>query len=136
MRILLLLEQYHSPQTEEMLCAVDFVIVYGKTFEIADEDLNGDNPYKFSEFVSRKSKVKAALRELVLNGYACPTQKNSCIVYSITETGSQFCKGMENEYAKTYSEIAEKAVNIFAGHSEKSINEAINKYSAKSARKE
>ena len=53
LRIVLLLDAFGTPQNTDMLYATDFIVVYGKTFGLADEDLNGDNQYKFSEFVSR-----------------------------------------------------------------------------------
>ena len=68
LRLLILLDVYDYPQTLDMLYAVDFMATYGKTFNITEDNLNGDNQYKFSEFASRREAVKIALKALVLDG--------------------------------------------------------------------
>ena len=74
LRIILLLDAFGTPQNTDMLYATDFIVVYGRTFGLADEDLNGDNQYKFSEFVSRRSMVQKAIKELVLDGLVIPSE--------------------------------------------------------------
>ena len=50
----------------DMLYAADFMTTYGKTFGVSTSDLNGDNQYKFSEFVSRRQIVQNSLKKLCL----------------------------------------------------------------------
>lgn len=108
LRILLLLDAYSSPQNVDMLYAVDFIVVYGKTFGLSDDDLNGENQYKFSEFASRRVVVQNALKELVLDGLAKPDYGRNGIVYQITIAGRDFCRSLYSDYALEYSKTAKK----------------------------
>ncbi len=136
LRIILLLDAFGISQNVDMLYAVDFMAVYGKTFGISDEDLNGDNQYKFSEFASRRSVVQNALKELVLDGLAKPYHIGSGIVFQITPEGKDFCRSLDSDYAQEYSMTARKAVELVDGKSERAVIAAINKMSAQSAGKE
>lgn len=136
MRVLLLLNQYSEPQSCGTLSAMDFIVVYGETFGISKCDLNGENPYKFSEFASRKTKVLNALKELVLSGYVQPIQKSDSIVYCITKAGTDFCSGLNSEYSVDYSNTAKNAIPRYGNQSEKTIQTTINKHSMQSIRRE
>ena len=50
LRLLILLDEYDMPKSLDMLYAVDFMSLYGASFGITDQNLNGDNDYKFSVF--------------------------------------------------------------------------------------
>lgn len=132
LRIILLLDAFDTPQNTDMLYAADFIVVYGRTFGIADEDLNGDNPYKFSEFVSRRAVVQKALKELVLDGLVMPSEIDSGIVFQITADGKNYCASLESDYAKEYKTIAKKVVQFMSGKSERSVIAQINRMSATS----
>ncbi len=135
LRIILLLDAFGMPQNVDMLYAADFMAVYGKTFGISDEDLNGDNQYKFSEFASRRAVVQNALKELVLDGLAKPYHVRNGIVFQITPEGKDFCQSLDSDYAQEYSMTAKKAVELVNGKSERTVIAAINKMSAQSAGK-
>lgn len=132
LRIILLLDAFGTPQNTDMLYAADFIVVYGKTFGIADKDLNGDNQYKFSEFVSRRAIVQKALKELVLDGLVMPSEIDSGIVFQITADGKKYCASLESDYAKEYEAVAKKVVQFVSGRSERSIIAQINRLSATS----
>jgi len=87
LRLLVLLDIYDMPQTVDMLYAVDFMTVYGKSFGITETNLNGDNEYRFSEFASRREPVRAALKEMVLNGTAQALSYKNGLAYIITPEG-------------------------------------------------
>lgn len=135
LRIILLLDAFGMPQNVDMLYATDFMVVYGKTFGISDEDLNGDNQYKFSEFASRRSVVLNALKELVLDGLAKPYHVGSGIVFQITPEGETFCRSLDSDYAHEYSDTAKEAVKLVKGKSERAVIAGINKMSAQSVGK-
>lgn len=135
LRIILLLDTFKSPQNADMLYATDFMVVYGRTFGIADEDLNGDNQYKFSEFVSRRGRVQRALRELALDGFVKPYQVGNGIVYQVTSEGKRYCDSLGSDYAREYKSIAAKVVELVDGKTERSVIAEINKMSAKSLRR-
>lgn len=132
LRIILLLDAFDTPQNTDMLYAADFIVVYGRTFGIADEDLNGDNQYKFSEFVSRRAMVQKALKELVLDGLVMPSEIDSGIVFHITADGKKYCTSLESDYAREYKTIAKKVVQFVSGKSERSVIAQINRLSATS----
>ena len=50
LRLLILLDEYDMPKSLDMLYAVDFMTLYSASFGITDQNLNGDNDYKFSVF--------------------------------------------------------------------------------------
>lgn len=131
LRLLLLLDVYDLPQTLDTLYAVDFITVYGETFGISNLNINGDNEYKYSEFVSRRENVKEALRDLVLNGTVQAVGYKGGMSYIITPEGEDFCHSLNSEYAVEYRKNAEAAVRATAGKSERAIISMINKLSAK-----
>lgn len=134
LRIILLLDAFGTPQNTDMLYATDFMVVYGKTFGIADEDLNGENQYKFSEFVSRRAMVQKALKELVLDGLVRPSEIDSGIAFQITTDGRKYCDSLESDYAREYKLIAKKVVQFVSGKTERSVIAQINRMSATSLR--
>ena len=92
LRLLILLDEYDMPQTLDMLYVVDFMTVYSATFGITDQNLNGDNEYKFSVFASHREGVKEALKELVLDGTAQAVSYKEGLSYIITPEGEDFCE--------------------------------------------
>lgn len=87
LRLLLLLDEYDMPQTLDMLYAVDFMTIYSEPFGLSEQNLNGDNDLKFSEFASQRDLVKKALKELVLNGNAEAVSYKDGLSYIITPEG-------------------------------------------------
>lgn len=131
LRILILLDVYDLPQTLDTLYAVDFITVYGEAFGISKSNLNGDNEYKFSEFVSRRESVKEALRELVLNGTVQAVGYKGGMSFVITPEGEDFCESLNSEYAIEYRKNAKAVISATEGKSERDIISMINKLSAK-----
>ena len=84
LRLLLLLDEYDMPQTLDMLYAVDFMTIYSEPFGLSEQNLNGDNDLKYSEFASQRDLVKEALKELVLNGTAEAVSYKDGLSYIIT----------------------------------------------------
>lgn len=135
LRIILLLAEFGEAHSIDMIYATDFMVSYGATFSMSETDLNGENPYKFSEFASRREIVHAALKELVLDGLVFPTSTEHGILYSITDTGREFSQTLNSEYAQEYRKTAKKIVKAVAGKSERAVICDINKLSAASLRK-
>ena len=136
LRSILLLDAFGTPQNTDMLYATDFIVVYAKTFGLADEDLNGDNQYKFSEFVSRRYMVQKALKELVLDGFVIPTETDRGINYQISKLGKKYCASLESDYARAYKAIAGKVVEYADGKSERTIISNINRLSVTSLKED
>ena len=136
LRLLILLDEYDMPQTLDMLYAVDFMALYSASFGVTDQNLNGDNDYKFSVFASHRECVKEALKELVLNGTAQAVSYKSGLSYIITPEGEDFCKSLSSEYAREYRKNAHSVIEVTMNQSERVLISAIYKMSAKSFRGE
>lgn len=55
LRVLLLLEsEARTDFSINMIAAVDFAALYGRSFAFSGMNLHGDNLFKFSEFATRK----------------------------------------------------------------------------------
>ncbi len=109
------------PQTLDRLYAIDFMSLYSRSFGITDKDINGDNEYKFSEFASHRELVRAALKELVLDGMAQAVGYVNGMAYIITSDG-------------IHDYLEEEALEDFIGQqdfSEEAFHELFNRASAK-----
>lgn len=136
LRLLLLLNNLTEPMLLERLYIIDFLVVYGKDFGITEENLNGDNDFKYSEFQSRKAICKSALKELVLNGLVLPTSSKAGILYQITDVGMSYAEELKSEYALEYKNNTVKTMQHVGNCSNRILLEKINKLSAESIRGE
>lgn len=136
LRVLILLDESDMPQTLDMLYAVDFITLYSASFGITEQNLNGDNDYKFSVFASHRESVKEALKELVLNGTAQAVSYKDGLSYIITPEGEDYSKALNSEYAKEYRKNAKAVIRATATKTERALISAIYKMSAKSFRGE
>lgn len=132
LRLLILLYEFDMPQTLDMLYVADFMTLYSQAFNLADQNLNGDNDYKFSEFVSQRELVKDALKELVLNGTAGAVSYKNGLSYIITPEGEDYCESLESDYAREYRRNARKVVKTIADKSERTLIAAIYRMSEQS----
>jgi hypothetical protein len=135
LRVLLLLDKFENAQNLDMIYATDFMVSYGATFGAGQSDLNGDNPYKFSEFASRRNIVREALRQLVLDGLVIPIQSDTSIVYTLSEAGVTYSRSLDSEYACEYRKVSGQIIERISDNSERNIIDRINKMSAMSLRK-
>ena len=132
LRLLILLDEYDMPKSLDMLYAVDFMSLYGASFGITDQNLNGDNDYKFSVFASHRESIQEALKALVLNGTVQAVSYNEGLAYIITPEGEDFCLSLDSEYAKEYRKAAQAVIKTVANRSARTVIDAIYKLSAKS----
>ena len=135
-RIVLLLDVFGLPENLDMIYCVDFMVSYGRFFDLSRIDLNGENPYMFSEFAARRKFVKEALKELVLYGMVKPINANDGIVYQITEIGRKYSRSLTSDYAKDYRSVAQRAIQSVSGQSANAVISRINKMSAMHLRRE
>lgn len=124
------MDEFFEPKSLDMLYAADFMTAYGATFHLSNTDLNGENPYKYSEFASRREVVQSALKQMVLDGYAVPVKLDSGIAYTISSDGEDYCQSLESEYAKEYRQVASRVIKSIGNKSERSVIAAINLMSA------
>lgn len=132
LRLILLIDAFKKPQNADMIYAADFMVTYGQTFGIADHNLNGENLYKFSEFVSRRPLVQKVLKELTFNGYAKPLSTSSGIVYRLTDEGERMSRSLDSDYAIEYRTTAVEVIKSIGRKSERTLISEINKMAASS----
>lgn len=119
-------------KTADMIAAADFITVYGQAFGLADENLNGDNAFNFSEFASRRELVQKALRLLVLDGLVIVSKKRDGFRYRISSSGKAYRDRFNNDYADEYFATARAVNELIGTKSEKEILKLINRQSAMS----
>ncbi len=128
LRILLLLDVSNGKKmTENMLCALDFVIVYARDFFISNENLHGNGSYRFGEFASRRELTRQALKGLVVDGFAVVKAAKYGFVYSISKSGRDYCGRFESVYADDYRLSAWEVLTILQGKTEEEIIVMINR---------
>lgn len=134
LRLILLIDTFPKPQNADMIYAADFMVTYGQVFGIANHNLNGENLYKFSEFISRRSLVHKVLKELAFNGYAKPISTSVGIVYQLTTKGERVSRSLDSDYAKEYRTTALSVIKYIGRKSERALIAEINKKAAISLR--
>lgn len=135
-RLLVLLNECDMPQTIDKLYVLDFLALYGASFGITEQNLNGDNAYKFSVFASHRESIKEAIKELVLNRTVQAVNYNNALSYIVTPEGEDFCELLDSEYAKEYKKNVQMVIRYTANKSERALISAIYKLSAESFREE
>lgn len=121
LRILLLLNNLDMPISEEKVSALDFMTQYGHVFYLANYNLNGDNPYKFSEYLSKRQFTTEALKNLVMLGLVQPLDLSAGMQYSITPQGEEFCDSLDSIYAREYDEISQSVIRKTSEMEDKEI---------------
>ena len=125
MRVLLALLAETTPRTMDMIAAIDFISVYGKTFGIAETNLHGDNYYKYGEFTTRRAIVKKAIRQLLQNEMVDVYEKKDGFYFMINDVGEEYCVSLSSQYAIEYAKVAKAAMTFIGTKSDKEVIKAI-----------
>ena len=114
LRVLLLLDEtIKYPLTEDMILAMDFISVYGKDFGICEENLHGDNSYKYSELASRKEVINQSIKRLFLEGLI-DVDTSKGYRYSINDSGIDFISHIYNDYTEEYRNAISNFYNKYS----------------------
>lgn len=101
LRLLLLFSMIPEDKySQSWISAMDFLSIYGKSFDYQGENLHGDSWMRFTEYAMRLWNVRDALHEMVLHGWLTAFPTKNGYVYQITQTG----KEMAAEFATTYAD--------------------------------
>ena len=134
LRIPLLLEASgNETLTEGAIAAIDHIAVYSRDFGLSKVNLHGESKYRFGEFASRRKTVKAAIKQLVLDGLVVATRTSGGFNYRLSADGADFAESLDTEYADAYFESVKNVV-ASAGKSEGTLGEIINRKSIESIR--
>lgn len=134
LRVLLLLSQTKRALSKEEIVNFDFITIYSADFGVGEENLHGDNKFKYGEFASRQELCLVALKQLVVDGLVTVVTKDG-FSYKISATGLQYANDMESAYSIEYREIARKVFTQYSNYSEKEIRSEIDKKAIESARR-
>jgi len=130
LRVLLILEaSVSNPLTVDMITAADFITVHGKEFGVHDNNLHGDNVYKFSEFTVRREMVKAATKSLGLDSLITVRYLAHGFAYALTASGAEYCKKLSCSYAKEYRANVVKTLLFLKNKTEQDVLNSIVKLS-------
>jgi len=114
MRVLMVLLVDEKPKSADMIAAIDFLAVYGKTFDITENNLHGNNFYKYGEFATRRNMVKKAIRQLLQNDMVDVYEKEDGFYFMANDLGLDFCSSLDSDYAHEYS-YAVRAASTYVG---------------------
>lgn len=134
LRVLLLLSQTKRELSKEEIVNFDFISIYSAEFGIGEDNLHGDNKFKYGEFASRQELCWMALKQLVVEGLVTVVT-NDGFSYKISETGIQYTNDMESTYSIEYRDIAQKVFLQYSDYSEKEIRSEIDQKAIESARR-
>lgn len=125
LRLTILLNELDGDVSADYIQAIDFMALYGKCFSISDRNINGDNPFMFSEHASRRELVRSALKNLVLKGYVIPTATENGFVYRSTFEGSRFAEEQLNAFAESYRRTIQSALDVTSALEEDEVVERL-----------
>ena len=128
LRILIILNTVKSRLSIDRITDLDFIAIYGKDFGSSEYNLHGDNDYRFSEYTSKRKIVSQALKELILRGYIIPHCNKSGFNYSISRSGTMFCRSLNDKYAEDFTDIVKKTDSLFFEYSDRELIYIINEY--------
>lgn len=134
LRVLLLLSQTKRALSREEIVNFDFITIYSADFGVGEENLHGDNKFKYGEFASRQELCWIALKQLVVDGLVTIVTKDG-FSYKISAAGLQYANDMESAYSIEYREIARKVFAQYSNYSEKETRSEIDKKAIDSARR-
>lgn len=137
LRILLILESSKNQNFSlDMLTAIDFISLYGRDFGLSNENLHGDNSYKFSEFALRRELIKTAIKHLVLDDLIKVSTTKQGFTYSANQKGLSFSEHLSSDYANTYRQAVYLVRGFISNKTEREVLEYINKRSIYSLRED
>ncbi len=136
LRILLLLEAAQNESLSEgAIAALDYITVYSHDFGISESNLHGESKYRFGEFAPRRTTIRIAIKQLVLDRLVVATRSSSGFRYKLSSDGVDFASCLDTEYADAYYETATQVI-ARVGNSEHALGEMINQKSIASIRED
>lgn len=136
LHVLMLLEVTGGGFTIDRITDYDFIAVYAQDFGFNVKSLNGENGFAFSELAARRSIMKTALRDLVLDGLVIPDDDSKRgITYADSAQGSSISRGFDSEYAQAYKKLIRQVHRRYKNRTDVELSNIINKRSEKEVRR-
>lgn len=94
------------------ILALDFISCYAKAFDVALENLHGNNNFMYAEMAGRRSLVTEAIKKLVRYGIL-QVKNNRGFYYKITKYGLELSNELHSTYAQEYRRVAGLSVKKY-----------------------
>lgn len=94
--------------TLDRIVVYDFFAVYGQSFSLGDNNLNGENSYRFTELAARRTRCNNAIKSLVLDGLISIEKSSDGFKYTVSANGSLLAKSLTSKYASCYLQTAKR----------------------------
>lgn len=125
LRILLILGQQKSLSLDKLL-VFDFITTYAASFNLAKNNLHGDNAFNYSEIASRREMMNKGIRLLRMYKLVDINYSNqSGYGYHLTELRQGIEKQLHDQYAIEYRKSLIKVINKYSQFSSKKLMKLI-----------
>ena len=122
LRVLLLLDCEKTPLSADRITYIDFICLYGKDYDVLEQNINGDNRFGLAEFTNKTLVIKEAISKAVRNNYikVCVTPKG--LAYEINERGRAIVEDIKSlQFSKKYSSGAQLLLTKFKKEDDTSL---------------
>ena len=125
-RLLLLLSALPTDDYSQLwLSGMDFIVEYGHTFGLTEENLHGDSWMKFTEYATKIVNVTEGLHALTFRGWVKVIPGKNGFTYRITASGTEVAEAFATSYALEYRDIAQIAFDQYGDMNEKALDKMI-----------
>lgn len=126
LRILLVL---YNQRNTELSCteiiALDILTIYGENYCVSENNLNGNNPYSYLEYLNRQLDGEKEIKKLILKGLVKINYSNKGYTYSITPKGITYIDSLESQYVQEYLEINTNVIYKYSNLSNDELERTI-----------
>lgn len=133
--MVMLLDTVNAALTLDRISAYDFIAIYSEDFAISENALNGENGFAFSELSARRKLIKAALKDLVVDGLVTVDDNEAGILYAVSAAGRSMSESLRSEYAARYKELMRLVSEKYDNYDDVQLFAEINRQSTKSLRR-
>ena len=122
--------------TIDRISAYDFIIIYGKAFEVSKQNLHGNNSFSFSELSTKRALCSEGVKQLVLDGLITVIRTSGGFLYRLTTKGRILIDLLESDYKEQYLEIAKETRDKYDLKSDFSVLKEINEKAIQALRRQ
>ncbi|MBH9991486.1 hypothetical protein H3R26_05200 [Lactobacillus sp. W8092] len=125
LRILLILGRIRSASLGKLL-AFDFIVTYASSFNLAKDNLHGDNAFNYSEIASRREMMKQGIRLLrMYNLLDINYSGQNGYEYRLTDLGRSVERQLNDLYVTEYKKILSDVFGKYSQFSSKKLMKLI-----------
>jgi hypothetical protein len=106
MRLLLQASVLPPPLSKKALIRGDIFTIYGKHFNLTDDNLNGDAPFIYPEYKNKLADSDHYINWLISNGLLKEVDLPDGCFFEITSLGKKVSSEIQSDYSRRYTESA------------------------------